>query len=63
MGFFFNFLSLFTSIWIKNHLPLKSPITDFSKSSLSSPADTLVSWITETNDVSPANNLVLDDKL
>ena len=35
----------------------------FFKSSLSSPADTLISWITENNDVSSATNLKLDDKL
>ena len=66
MGFFYfptkyNFLGLFTSIWIKNHFPLKCPF--FFKSSLNSPADTLISWITENKDVPSANNLTLDHKL
>ena len=55
---------MFTSIRIKNHFPLKSPIADFFfKPSLSSPADTLISWIAENKDVSSANNLTLDDRL
>ena len=53
-----NFLNLFTGIWIKNHFPLKSPLSE-----LSSHADTLISWITENKDMSSANNLTLDDKL
>ena len=35
----------------------------FFKSSLSSPADTLISWIAENKDASSANNLTLDDRL
>ena len=59
----YNFLGLRSSIEIKNHFPLKSPFTDFFKSSLNSPADMLVSWITKNKDVSSENNLTLDDKL
>ena len=60
-GFFYfpnkyNFMSLFTSIWIKNHFPLKSPIADFFQVFTSFPADTLITWIGENKDVSSANN-------
>ena len=59
----YNFLSLLTSIRIKNHFPLKSPFDNFFKSSLRSPADILIPWIRENKDVSSANSLTLDDKL
>ena len=42
---------------------MKSPFTDFFKFSLSSPADTLIPWITENKDVPSVNNLTLDDRL
>ena len=58
-----NFLSLFTSIWIKNHFPVKSPVSDFFKCLFSSPEDILISLITENKAESSADNLTLDDKL
>ena len=49
-------MSLFTSIWIKNHFPLKSPIADFFQVFTSFTEDTLITWIGENKDVSSANN-------
>ena len=57
------FLSLFTSIWIKNHFLLKAQLLSFFQVSFNFPADSLVSWIIENKNVSSGKSLTLDDKL
>ena len=54
-----DFLSLFASVRVETHFPLKSPIT---KSLFSLFAEVVMSCVTENRDVSSVNNFVLEDR-
>ena len=55
-----NFLSLLWGIWIKQHLPLISPLTSFNKFSLKNSTVVLGSCTTEKSEVSSADSLATD---
>ena len=59
----YDFLSLFPTIWLESHFPLKGPIiVFFFRSLFNSVVDVFILCVTENRKVSSANSLSLDDK-